>query len=144
MTAVDPAEFVARGTCGRTLEIRALLLDDVAGEPPTPVVRVDAIGTRAGELAHAVYLSHDAEDLQRFAAGARRVSDRDAWLAAIGYPQGTLRAEREPGRREGWLRLKFRGERGRVAWTDLYPPNDTLQLLSALDTAAAHLTGSVP
>lgn len=133
-----------RGTCQRTLEIRAGVADEIADEPPTRYVRIAGQGTRGGEAALGVYLSTGVEDLQRFAAGARLVATHQAWLAIIAYRDGTLRIEREPGRRAGWLRVRFRTTQNRVAWTDLLPPDVSDELLQALENAATHLAGAAP
>lgn len=133
-----------RGTCRRTLEIRAAVADAIVDEPPTPYVRLCGLGPHGGELALGLYLSADVEDLQRFTVGARLVATHQAWLAVIGYRDGMLRIEREPGRRAGWLRIRFRTTHGRVAWTDVLAPDVSEQLLQALDHAAAHLARAAP
>lgn len=131
-----------QGTCQRTLEIRVDVAAEISDEPPTRYVRITGQGPRGGVAALGLYLSPRVEDLQRFAAGARLVATHRAWLSIIAYNDGTLRIEREPGRRAGWLRVRFRTTQGRVAWTDLLPPDVSDELLQALENAATHLAGA--
>lgn len=119
-----------------TFEVRAT---GIAGDSPTCYVHIAGCGPRGSEKAHALYLTHQARAVSRFARDARRVLEGDAWHATIGYGRGSLRVE--INEETGNLTVGFRGRRGGIPWSGQFKDERAEDVVIALERVAGHLLG---